>query len=94
MLPDSIVRLQGKMNMHLEGKVDIWRGAIEENRGALNLAKEVSQKQVALPHLCVSKQHLESYDFFPTKGHKCLITLLNEEVTTAGLNVNNVTACK
>ena len=88
MSPDSIVRLQGKMNMQLEGKVDIWRSAIEENRGALKLAKEVLQKQVALPHLDVSKQHLESYEFFSTKGHESLITLLNEEVTKAGANVN------
>ena len=88
MSPDSIVRLQGKMNMQLEGKVDIWRSAIEENRGALKLAKEVLQKQVALPHLDVSKQHLESYEFFSTKGHECLITLLNEEVTKTGANVN------
>ena len=41
MPPNSIVRLQGKMNVQLEGKVDIWRSAIEENRGALKLAKEV-----------------------------------------------------
>jgi len=88
MSPDSIVRLQGKMNMQLEGKVDIWRSAIEENHGALKLAKEVLQKQVALPHLDVSKQHLESYEFFSTKGHESLITLLNEEVTKAGANVN------
>ena len=74
--------------MQLEGKVDIWRSAIEENRGALKLAKEVLQKQVALPHLDVSKQHLESYEFFSKKGHECLITLLNEELTKAAVNVN------
>ena len=88
MSPDSIVRLQGKMNLQLEGKVDIWRSAIEENRDALMLAKEVLQKQVALPHLDVSKQHLENYDYFSTKGHECLKTLFNEELAKAGLNVN------
>lgn len=86
MSPDSIVRLQGKMNTQLEGKVDIWRSAIEENRGALKLAKEVLQKQGSLPHLDVSKQHLENYDNFSTKGHECLKTLLNEEAAKAGLN--------
>lgn len=64
MFPDSIVRLQGKMNMQLDGKVQIQKSAIEENRGAPKQAKEVVQKQVALPHLDVSKQHLENYDFF------------------------------
>jgi len=72
MSPDSIVLLQGKMKMQLEGKVEIWRSAIEENRGALKLAKEVLQKQVALPHLDVSKQHLENNNFFSAKGHECL----------------------
>ena len=88
MSSDSIVRLQSKMKMQLEGKVDIWRSAIEENRGALKLAKDVLQKQVALQHLDISKQHLENYVFFSTKGHECLITLLNEEVAKAGLDVN------
>ena len=85
MSPDSIVRLQSKMNMQLEGKVDIWRSVIEENRGALKLAKEVLQKQVALPHLDVNKQHIENYDFFSTRGQECLKTLLNE-VVKAGHN--------
>ena len=73
------------MNMQLEGKVDIWRSVIEENRGALKLAKEVLQKQVALPHLDVNKQHIENYDFFSTRGQECLKTLLNE-VVKAGHN--------
>jgi len=29
------------MNMQLEGKVDVWRSAIDENRSALKLTKEV-----------------------------------------------------
>ena len=52
------------------------------------LSKEILQKQVALPHLNVSKQHLQSYDYFSTKGHECLKTLFNEEVAKVGLNVN------
>ena len=61
MSPDSIVCLQGKMNMQLEGKVDIWRSVIEENRGALELAKEVLQKQVALRHLTTLSNALLSH---------------------------------
>ena len=68
--------------------MDIWRSATEENRGALLLAKEVLRKQVALPHLDVSKQYLEHYDYFSTKGHECLKTLFNEELAKAGLNLN------
>ncbi|PFX16023.1 hypothetical protein AWC38_SpisGene19734 [Stylophora pistillata] len=45
MSSDSIIRLQNKMNEQLEGRVIIWKGDIEENRGALKLAKEVERKQ-------------------------------------------------
>ena len=40
MSPDSIIRLQNKMNEQLEGRVKIWKGIIEENHGALKLAKK------------------------------------------------------
>lgn len=79
MSPDSIVRLQSKMNEQLEGKVKIWKASIEENRGALKLAQEVVQKQVALPQLDVSQQCLETYNFFSTKGQEYLKKLLDEE---------------
>ena len=79
MSPDSIVRLQSKMNEQLEGKVKIWKASTEENRGALKLAQEVVQKQVALPQLDVSQQCLETYNFFSTKGQEYLKKLLDEE---------------
>ena len=78
MSPDSIIRLQSKMNEQLEGKVKIWKATVEENRGALKLAHEVVQKQVSLP-LDVSQQCLETYDFFSSKGYEYLIKLLDEE---------------
>ena len=46
MFPDSITRLQNKMNEQLEGRVKIWKGVIEENRSALKLAKEVERTQL------------------------------------------------
>lgn len=64
MSPDSIIRLQNKMNEQLEGRVKIWKGVIEENRGALKLAKEVERKQSSETQLDVNEQSLESYDFF------------------------------
>ena len=76
--PDSIIRLQSKMNEQLEGKVKIWKATVEENRGALKLAHEVVQKQVSLP-LDVSQQCLETYDFFSSKGYEYLIKLLDGE---------------
>jgi len=78
MSPDSIIRLQSKMNEQLEGKVKIWKATVEENRGALKLAHEVVQKQVSLP-LDVSQQSLETYDSFSSKGYEYLIKLLDEE---------------
>lgn len=66
------------MNEQLEGKVKIWKATVEENRGALKLAREVVQKQVFLP-LDVSQQCLETYDFFSSKGYEYLIKLLDGE---------------
>ena len=66
MSPDSIIRLQNKMNEQLEGRVKIWKGVIEENRGALKLAKEMERKQASEMQLDVNKQNLELYDFFST----------------------------
>ena len=66
MSPDSIIRLQNKMNEQLEGRVKIWKGVIEENRGALKLAKEMERKQASETQLDVNKQNLELYDFFST----------------------------
>ena len=85
MSPNSIIYLQGQMNMQLEGKMDIWRSSIEENHGALKLANEVLQIEVDLSHLDVAKQHLKNYNFFSRKRQECLKPLLNEEVAKADL---------
>jgi hypothetical protein len=45
MSPDSIVRLQRKMGNQLEGKIKVWKKAIEECKGALLLLKELKEKQ-------------------------------------------------
>ncbi|XP_068712213.1 uncharacterized protein [Montipora foliosa] len=89
MSPDSIIRLQNKMNEQLEGRVKIWKGVIEENRGALKLAKEVERKQGSETQLDVNEQSLESYDFFSTEGYAALRKLLEEERTKANVAVYN-----
>ena len=53
MSPDSTIRLQKQMNEQLEGKVQIWKGIIEENRTVLELGKEVLRKQNTTPQLDV-----------------------------------------
>ena len=89
MSPDSIIRLQNKMNEQLEGRVKIWKGVIEENRGALALAKEVERKQGSETQLDVNEQTLESYAFFSTEGYAALRKLLEEERTKANVAVYN-----
>ena len=69
MSPDSIIRLENKMNEQLESRVKIWKGVIGENRGALKLAKDVERKQGSETQLDVNEQSLESYDFFSTEGN-------------------------
>ena len=89
MSPDSIIRLQNKMNEQLEGRVKIWKGVIKENRGALKLAKEVEMKQGSETQLDVNEQSLESYDFFSTEGYAALRKLLEEERMKANVAVYN-----
>ena len=88
MSPDSIARLQSKMNEQLEGKVKIWKASIEENRSAIKLAQEVFRKQAAQPQLDVSQQCLETYEFFSTKGHEYLTKLLDEEKAKASIEAH------
>jgi len=79
--PAATVTMQKKMNEQLEGKVQIWKASIEENRGVLLLAQEVLWKQIAAPQLDVSKRSLELYDHY--SGYKALKTLLDKRKNTA-----------
>lgn len=82
------------MNEQLEGKVQIWKGIIEENRTVLELGKEVLRKQNTAPQLDVRKCSLETYDFFSPAGYDALIKLLDVENTRANSNVYTVDAMK
>ena len=90
MSPDSIICLQNKMNEQLEGRVTIWKGVIEENSGALKLAKEVERKQGSEMQLDVNEQSLKPYDLFATKSYAAFRKLLEEERTKANVAVYNV----
>ena len=49
MFPDSIVRLQGKINMQLEGKVDIWKsGHLEKCYRRESWCPQVTSKEEAV----------------------------------------------
>ena len=76
--PNATVTMQKKMNEQLEGKVQIWKASIEENKGVLLLRQEVLSKQIAAPQLDVSKRSLELYDHYSTAGYKALKTLLDK----------------
>ena len=90
MSPDSIICLQNKMNEQLEGRATIWKGVIEENSGALKLAKEMERKQGSEMQLDVNEQSLKRYDLFATKGYAAFRKLLEEERTKANVAVYNV----
>ena len=78
------------MNEQLEGRVTIWKGVIEENSGALKLAKEVERKQGSEMQLDVNEQSLKPYDLFATKSYAAFRKLLEEERTKANVAVYNV----
>lgn len=50
MSPDSMIQAQRKMVKQLEGKVKLWKKAIEKNKGALLLCEEIKKKQIPPPH--------------------------------------------
>ena len=49
MSPESMIRAQRKMGEQLEGKVKLWKKAIEENKAALLLCEEIEGKQIPTP---------------------------------------------
>lgn len=86
MSPDSIVTMQKKMNEQLEGKLQLWKEQIVENRSTLMLAQEVLQKQIATP-LDVSKQTLRLCEFYSATGYKALKAMMVVEKERAGRDV-------
>ena len=86
MSPDSIVIMQKKMNEQLEGKLQLWKDKIVENRSALMLAREVLQKQITTP-LDVSEQSLRLYEFYSAIGYKALKAMLAVEKERLGRDV-------
>ena len=90
MSPDATVTMQKKMTEQLEGKVQIWKASIEENRGALLLAREVIRKQIAARQLDVTERSLESYEHYSAAGYKALKALLDKECNTAEGDVRNM----
>ena len=84
MSPDSIVRIQHKMGGLLENKVSCWKKAIEENRGALLMCKEIKEKQVVTPQECngnldLSQKNLQEYTTFTEASFSLLLDLVNGE---------------
>ena len=87
MSPDSMIQAQHKMGKQLEGKVKLWKKAIEKNKSALLLSEEIKKKHPP-PHsndmeiavnLELGEETLQNYDNFTDEGYR----LLKETVDTA-----------
>ena len=88
MSPESMIRAQRKMGEQLEGKVKVWKKAIEENKAALLLCEEIEGKQIPAPdfddmeiavNLDLAEETLKNYDNFT---HECF-RLLTKTMDTA-----------
>lgn len=73
MSPDSTIRFQRKMGEQLEGKVKLWKKAIEENKAAVLLCEEIEKKQIPaldfhdmqiVVNVDLAEETLKSYDNF------------------------------
>ena len=94
MSPDSMIQAQRKMGKQLEGKVKLWKKAIEKNKGALLLCEEIKEKHPP-PHsndmeiafnLELGEEILQNYDNFTDEGYR----LLKETVDTAREKLGDV----
>lgn len=79
MSPDAAIRVQRKMGEQLEGKVKIWKKAIEENKGALLLCEEIRRKQISTGdedymditvNLQIDENALKNYESFSEAGYR------------------------
>ena len=59
--PDATITMPKKMSEQLEGKVQIWKASLDENRGVLLLAEEVFLKQTTASQLDVIEHSLGPY---------------------------------
>ncbi len=84
MSPKQMVRAQAEMGKQLEGKVNVWKAQIEEQKGAQWLLREIQQKQVSrkedddmdIPsEIQLGEETLSTYKNFTQRGH---VYLLNE----------------
>lgn len=88
MSPDLTIRFQRKMGEQLEGKVKLWKKAIEENKAAMLLCEEIEKKQIpALDfhdmqiavNIDLAEETLKNYDNFTDEG----FTMLTNTMDTA-----------
>ena len=86
MSPDSTIHFQGKMGEQLEGKVKLWKKAIEENKAAVLLCEEIEKKQIpALDfhdmqiavNVDLAEETLKNYDNFTDEGFRMLTNTMD-----------------
>jgi len=82
MSPKQMVRAQSEMGKQLEGKVNVWKSQIEENKCAQLLLEEKKAKQVPVrvegdkeipTEVQVDKDNVVGYNTSTPQGHECLL---------------------
>jgi len=93
MSPDSMIRVQRKMGEQLEGKVKLWKRAIEENKAAVLLCEEIEKKQIPAPNfhdmqiamnVDLAEETLKNYDNFTHEGFRLLTNTMDTARETLG----------
>jgi len=88
---DSEIRIQHKMGKQLEGKVKLWKKAIEVNKAAVLLCDEIEKKQIPAPdfhdmqiamNVGLSEETLKNYDNFTQEGFRLLTNTMDKACET------------
>ena len=88
MSPDSMIRAQNTMCEQLEGKVLLWKKAIEQNKGALLLGEELMTTQIPNRdetdmeinvEVKLEEDVLKNYGSFTTEGYGLLQKEMEKE---------------
>lgn len=94
MSPQSIIRLQNKMNEQLEGKIKFWKKSIEDNKKTVMLCddivkyqignRETTDMEIEVTNLDVQEQTLQNYKSFSKDAYKSLMGLLDQKRNDRG----------
>ena len=96
MSPQSIIRMQNKMNEQVEGKIEFCKKSIEDNKLVSLLCDDIVKHQIGnleetdmdieVPNLDLEESTLRKYNSFNVDSYKSLMVFLDQKREKRGEN--------